>query len=239
MNNTQRNYNDKADGVGLETIDHNKMSFDDKAHRFGRISLTLGFFGTLLFPAVLIFYFKIPVSIPNILKGAASIVTLMIPISLSEFLSIAPIIGTSAMYIMVLTGNFTNLKIPSSISAMESVGLDPSNYTEESDVISTIAMATSTIVSEIIILIGVLLIIPLAKPLANPILAPAFANIIPALFGALGVGMISKSPKLAIVPFIAGFVFLKTGMVPSYFLLPALILLGVISSRILYKKKWL
>lgn len=218
---------------------NNKKSYDDRAHSFGRFSLTLGFLGTLLFPAVLILYFKIPVSIPQILKGASSIVMLMIPLSLSEFLSIAPIIGTSAMYIMVLTGNFTNLKIPSSISAMESVGLDPANYTDESDVISTIAMATSTIVSEIIIFIGVLLIIPLAKPLANPILAPAFTNIIPALFGALGVGMISKNPKLAIVPFVLGFILLKTQVIPSYFLLPALILFGVIASRIMYKKKWI
>lgn len=217
----------------------NNNSYDDKAHSFGRISLTLGFLGTLLFPAVLIFHFKIPVSIPQILKGAASIVMLMLPISLSEFLSIAPIIGTSAMYIMVLTGNFTNLKIPASISAMESVGLDPTNYTDESDVISTIAMATSTIVSEIIIVIGVLLIIPLAKPLANPILVPAFSNIVPALFGALGVGMISKNPKLAIVPFISGYILLRTQILPSVFLMPVLILFGVIASRVMYKKKWI
>jgi len=220
-------------------MNNTKKSYDDKAHSFGRLSLTLGFLGTLLFPAVLIVYFKIPVSIPHILKGAASIVMLMLPISLSEFLSIAPIIGTSAMYIMVLTGNFTNLKIPSSISAMESVGLDPTNYTDESDVISTIAMATSTIVSEIIILIGVLMMIPLAKPLANPILAPAFTNIVPALFGALGVGMISKNPKLAVVPFISGYILMKTQIIPSVLLMPVLILFGVIASRIMYKRNLL
>lgn len=217
----------------------NKKSYDDKAHSFGRLSLTLGFIGTLLFPLTLIFIFDVPVSIPHIIKGAGSILMLMLPVSLSEFLSIAPIIGTSAMYIMVLTGNFTNLKIPSSISAMESVGLDPSNYTEESDIVSTIAMATSTIVSEIIIVIGVLLMIPLSKPLANPVLQPAFSNIIPALFGALGVGMISKNPKLAIVPFTLGFVLLKFELIPSAIVMPILILFGVITSRIMYKKNWL
>ena len=217
----------------------NKKSYDDKAHSFGRLSLTLGFIGTLLFPLTLIVFFKVPVSIPQILKGAGSILMLMLPVSVSEFLSIAPIIGTSAMYIMVLTGNFTNLKIPSSISAMESVGLDPSNYTEESDIVSTIAMATSTIVSEIIIVIGVLLMIPLSKPLANPVLQPAFSNIIPALFGALGVGMISKNPKLAIVPFTLGFILLKFELIPSAIVMPILILFGVIASRIMYKKNWL
>ncbi|QOR35127.1 hypothetical protein IMX26_16975 [Clostridium sp. 'deep sea'] len=217
----------------------NKKSYDDKAHSFGRLSLTLGFIGTLLFPLTLIFIFDVPVSIPHIIKGAGSILMLMLPVSLSEFLSIAPIIGTSAMYIMVLTGNFTNLKIPSSISAMESVGLDPSNYTEESDIVSTIAMATSTIVSEIIIVLGVLLMIPLSKPLANPVLQPAFSNIIPALFGALGVGMISKNPKLAIVPFTLGFVLLKFELIPSAIVMPILILFGVITSRIMYKQNWL
>lgn len=214
------------------------LSYDEWAHRFGRLSLVVGLLATILFPALLILVFHVPVDWGFVLKGAGSILILMIPVSLSEFLSIAPMIGTSAMYIMVLTGNYTNLKIPASIAAMEAVGLDPANYTDESDVISTLSMAVSAIVSIVIIAVGVLAIVPLSGLLENAALAPAFDNIVPALFGALGVGMISKYFKLAIIPFILGVVLLYTGAINSALVLPILILVGVLCARVMYKKNW-
>jgi len=215
-----------------------ELTYDENAHRFGRISLIVGTIATCVFPAILIFSFHVPVDIRSILGGAGNILILMIPVSLSEFLSISPMIGTSAMYIMVLTGNFTNLKIPSSIAAMEAVGLDPANYTDESDVISTIAMGVSTIVCIAVIALGALLIVPLSGPLSNPVLSPAFENIVPALFGALGMGMMSKNFKLAIAPFILGVVLLATGVIPGALVLPILILVGIIAARVMYKKNW-
>lgn len=214
-------------------------SYDDKAHFIGRISLIIGYAGMLLFPLSLIICYGIKVPVKEALSGIAQILLLMLPVSISEFLSIAPMIGSSAMYIMVLTGNFTNLKIPSSVAAMESVGLDPTDYTEESDVISTIAMATSTIVSEIIILIGVILLVPLSGVLGSESLAPAFENIVPALFGALGAGMIAKHLKIAVVPFVLGVILLSFKWFPSALVMPVLVLFGVIATRILYKKNLL
>ena len=214
------------------------LSYDEWAHRFGKLSLTVGMLATVLFPALLILVFHVPVDWSFVLAGAGNILLLMIPVSLGEFLSIAPMIGTSAMYIMVLTGNYTNLKIPASIAAMEAVGLDPANYTDESDVISTLSMAVSAIVSIAIIALGVLLLAPLSGLLNNPVLAPAFDNIVPALFGALGIGMISKYFKLAIVPFVLGVILLKTGIINSALVLPILILVGVLCARFMYKKKW-
>lgn len=215
-----------------------KLSYEEKAHRFGRLSLIVGMLATTIFVFLLIFVFDISVNGKAILSGTGSVLLLMIPVSLSEFLSIAPMIGSSAMYIMVLTGNFTNLKIPASIAAMEAVGLDPANYTDESDVISTLAMAVSAITSIVVIALGVLLIAPLRTALSNPVLKPAFDNIVPALFGALGVGMLVKHFKLAIVPFVLGIVLLGTGIINSAVVLPILILAGVLAARFMYKKNW-
>ena len=78
------------------------LSYDEWAHRFGKLSLTVGMLATVLFPALLILVFHVPVDWSFVLAGAGNILLLMIPVSLSEFLSIAPMIGTSAMYIMVL-----------------------------------------------------------------------------------------------------------------------------------------
>ena len=217
---------------------NNGMSYDEWAHRFGKLSLTVGLLTTVIFPALLILVFHVPVDWSFVLAGAGNILILMIPVSLSEFLSIAPMIGTSAMYIMVLTGNYTNLKIPASIAAMEAVGLDPAFYTDESDVISTLSMAVSAIVSIVIIALGVVLLVPLSGLLNNPVLAPAFDNIVPALFGALGIGMISKYFKLAIVPFVLGVVLLRTGIINSALVLPILILVGVLCARLMYRKNW-
>lgn len=214
------------------------LTYDERAHRFGKLSLAVGTAATLIYPLLLVFVFHVPLDAKSVLAGAGNILVLMLAVSLSEFLSIAPMIGSSAMYIMVLTGNFTNLKIPASIAAMEAVGLDPANYTDESDVISTIAMAVSAIVSILVIIAGVALIAPLSKPLSNPVLAPAFANIVPALFGALGMGMMSKNFKLAIVPFSLGILLLATGAIPSALVLPVLILVGVAAARVMYKKNW-
>ena len=213
------------------------MSYDEKAHRFGRMSLIVGTLATTIFALLLIFVFHVPVNGKAILSGIGSIMVLMIPTSLTEFLSLSPMIGTSAMYIMVLTGNYSNLKIPASIAAMESVGLDPANYTEESDVISTISMAVSAVTSILVIIIGVLPFVPLQPVLSSPVLKPAFDNVVSALFGALGVSMIAKNYKLGAVPFVLGIVLLKLGLGTSL-TMPILILAGVLTARFMYKKNW-
>lgn len=213
-------------------------TYEERAHRFGRLSLIIGWLATLVFPILLIVVYEVPINWVYVFGGAASIMLLMIPVGLSEFLSIAPMIGPSAMYIMVLTGNFTNLKIPSSIAAMEAVGLDPANYTEESDVISTLAMAVSAIVSIVVISIGVIAIVPLSTVLKNPLLMPAFEQIVPALFGALGVSMIGKHYRLAIVPFLLGIVLLRTEVIPAPLVLPILVVSGILCARFMYKKNW-
>jgi hypothetical protein len=114
--------------------------------------------------------------------------------------------------------------------------------TEEGEVISTLAIATSSIVTTVIIAAGVLLLSQIAPVLQSPVLQPAFENILPALFGALGVVFISKDWKIAIAPLVV--------MVTLFLLVPslasavgilvpvgALIAIGV--ARILYKKNLL
>ena len=111
--------------------------------------------------------------------------------------------------------------------------------TEEGEVISTIAIASSTITTTVIITIGVLLLSQLTPILHSPVLKPAFDHILPALFGGLGVVYISKDWKIAIAP--VCFMVILFLLVPSLassvgVLVPvgALISLGV--ARILYKK---
>ena len=110
----------------------------------------------------------------------------------------------------------------------------------EGEIVSTVAIAVSSIVTTIIILLGVILIIPLTPVLESPALAPAFAQLLPALFGGLGVVFISKNAKLSIAPIclmLVLFIFvpaLNAGTVGI--MVPVSVLFTVGVARILYKK---
>ena len=71
---------------------------------------------------------------------------------------------------------------------------------DENDIVSTLSVATSSLVTTLVLAVGVLCLVPLRPVLENPALAPAFNNVIPALFGALAFKYFSKSLKLAAAP---------------------------------------
>jgi hypothetical protein len=72
--------------------------------------------------------------------------------------------------------------------------------TAENEIVSTLSIATSAIVTTLVIVAGVVLLVPLQPVLQNEALLPAFNNVVPALFGALGYKYFSKSPQIAVVP---------------------------------------
>ena len=77
--------------------------------------------------------------------------------------------------------------------------------------------------------------------LDSPVLKPAFDNILPALFGGLGVVYISKNWKLALAPL--AFMVALFLAVPSLagsvgVLVPVGVLIALGAARIMYKKGW-
>lgn len=162
----------------------------------------------------------------------------MLPVSIVEVLTFAPILGAGALYMAYLTGNLTNLKLPCAATAIEAVGVKPS--TPEGDIIANIAIAGSVIAYEFIIIIGVLLIIPLTSQLNNPVIKPAFEQILPALFGAIGAFYILKEWKLAVAPLIAAVLlsYLVRGL-SSSITIPVCVLISILAARFMYQKKWI
>ena len=155
-----------------------------------------------------------------------------------EVITFIPMLGAGGSYLSFVTGNISNLKLPCAINALENAKADPKS--EEGEVISTIAIAVSSIVTTLIVALGVLLIIPLQPLLESPVLKPAFDQMLPALFGALGVALISKNWKIAIAPvalMLILFIFvpaLDSGMVGI--MVPVGVLFTIAFSRLLYKK---
>ena len=155
-----------------------------------------------------------------------------------ETITFVPMLGAGGSYLSFVTGNISNLKLPCAINALEQNGVSANS--EEGEIISTIAIATSSIVTTIIIFIGVICIVPLTPVLEAPVLAPAFEQMLPALFGGLGVAFISKNWKIAIAPItlmLVLFIFvpaLNAGTVGI--MVPVSVLFTIAAARILYKR---
>ncbi|MBQ9938975.1 MAG: hypothetical protein IJO96_05525, partial [Oscillospiraceae bacterium] len=137
-----------------------------------------------------------------------------------------------------VTGNISNLKLPCAIDAMERANVKANS--EEGEIISTISIAVSSIVTTLIIILGVILIIPLAPILSSEVLNAAFAQLLPALFGGLAVVFISKNLKLSIAPVILMlvlFIFVPALNASTVgIMVPVGVVFTIAVARILYKK---
>ena len=155
-----------------------------------------------------------------------------------ETFTYIPMLGAGGSYLSFVTGNISNLKLPCALSALEQAEVKGSS--EEGEVISTIAIAVSSIVTTLIIVLGVILLVPLTPVLESEALKPAFAQILPALFGGLGVAFVSKNWKIAIAPVVLMlvlFIFvpaLDSGTVGI--MVPVSVLFTIAVARLMYKR---
>ncbi len=133
-------------------------------------------------------------------RGILNVGVIYIPVGIVEFLVYAPMVGVGGSYLSFLTGNLSNLKIPCAINSRDIAQVETG--TPEAEVVSTISIATSALVTMLVLFFGVMLIVPLAPILEMPLLQPAFNNVVPALFGALGLKYFAKEPKIALIPLV-------------------------------------
>lgn len=218
-----------------------KLSYMDSVHRDGRI------WGIIV--AVLVILFPVSVStifnaMPNgevLAKGLLATAPMYWAVGIIEIFTYIPMLGAGGAYLSFVTGNISNLKLPCAIDAMERANVKASS--EEGEIISTIAIAVSSIVTTIIIVIGVICIVPLTPVLESDVLKPAFDMILPALFGGLAVVFISKNVKLSIAPVVLMLVLFVT--VPALnastvgIMVPVGVIFTVVVARVMYKKGWL
>lgn len=214
------------------------ISYMDSVHRAGRIwGIVVGLV-LLLFPAVLSLIFQTAPNLEVLWKGVLATAPMYWAVGIVEIFTYVPMLGAGGTYLSFVTGNISNLKLPCAIDAMERAGVKASD--EEGEVISTIAIAVSSIVTTLIIVIGVICLVPLTSVLESPVLVPAFDMILPALFGGLAVVFISKNAKLAIAPIIlmlALFIFVPALNASTVgIMVPVGVLFTVGVARLLYKK---
>ena len=203
--------------------DKKQLTYLESVHFHGRIWGIILAVLILLFPVVIMVVFNTKPQFEPLVKGMLATAPMYWAVGIIEIFTYVPMLGAGGTYLSFVTGNISNLKLPCALDAMERAGVKASS--EEGEVISTIAIAVSSIVTTLIILIGVICIVNM---------------ILPALFGGLAVVFVSKNLKLSIAPIILMlvlFIFvpaLNEGTVGI--MVPVGVVFTLIVARIMYKK---
>ena len=215
------------------------MNYIDKMHRYGRIWALITCSVILAFPFALAIYFKAWPDFMEFINALYPVAITFWTVGIIEVITYTPMLGVGGTYLGFVTGNLSSLKVPCALDCMEKA--DVKADSDEGEVISTISIATSSIVTIVIIAIGVALLSLVADFLSSEILKPAFDNVLPALFGGLGVVYLSRYFKIAIVPMsimVALFVFvplLNSGAVGI--MIPVSMVITLVYSRFVYVKQ--
>lgn len=172
--------------------------YNERTHLVGRIGLLIGLALLLGVPFAMGAVLGAMPDMSAFGKGFAQVAVVYIPSCIVEFLIYTPMLGAGGSYLAFITGNLINMKIPCAINARDIV--EAKAGTPENEIVSTLSIATSSLVTTLVITAGVLLLIPLQPVLEAPALQPAFNNVVPALFGAMATKYFRKGKKVVAIP---------------------------------------
>ena len=208
-----------------------------KTDRYGRLWIWTAVVIIMMVPVAICLKYDAWPEATAVLKGLLGVAPIYWTVGFIEVVTYTPMLGVGGTYLAFVTGNITSIKAPAALNAMQNAEVAPGS--EEGEVISTIAIATSSIVTTLVIILGVVMLSALAPVLNSPALAPAFANILPALFGGLAVVYISQNWKLSVAPLvfmIAIFLAFPSLAGSVGILVPFGVLITLGAARILYSK---
>ena len=175
--------------------------YERNTHILGRITSVVTLILLLGAPFVIGAYLGTMPKFSALGKGFWSVGLVWTISSVVEFLVYTPMLGAGGSYLAFITGNLINMKIPCAMNAKDIVGAK--SGTTENEIISTLSIATSSLVTIAVLALGVLLLTPLQPVLSSPALQPAFNNVVPALFGAMAYKYFRKDIRLAVIPLAA------------------------------------
>ena len=215
-----------------------QAQYIEKLHRHGRRFMIISTGLVLLVPVVFSWINNAWPTWDLIVKGFMTVGAIYIPIGLIETLNYAPMLGVGATYISHVTGNISNMKLPAALSAMKQANVEPGS--DEAEIIATLSVASSSIVTTIIIFVGVVLLLPYLG-IVQEFLGPVTDYLVPAIFGALGLVFVVRHWKLTIVPLtvmllLFAFVIKDPTIQPVF--VPIASLLSMVTARWMFKKGW-
>ncbi len=172
--------------------------YNERTHLIGRVVSVATLVLLIGAPFVLGIILGAMPDVGAVAKGFVSVGLVWMVSGVAEYLIYTPMLGAGGGYLAFITGNLINMKIPCAISARDMVGAKTG--TAENEVISTLSIAASSLVTILVLALGVLLLVPLQPGLQSEVLQPAFTNVVPALFGAMAYKYFRGSMHIAAVP---------------------------------------
>ena len=227
--------------------------FQAWAHRWGRIGTLIALAYMISLPFIVLNYYDCMPSLGSVFNVATfGILAIYIPVGISEALSYTPLMGASS-YLGFITGNIMNLKLPCAVNALKIAGKEAN--TPEGDVVASIGVAASSIMTVIILTVAALMVSVISPIFELPAVQTMSSYLLPALFGSMTLGLFASTsagskvvvgglkgviPVLVIVSLVCvaarifGLGSIMLGMVG--FLILAMLPVGIITSRVLWKK---
>ena len=172
--------------------------YNNRTHIYGRIACVITIVLLIGAPFVMGLHLGAMPSIPAFAKAFLAVGIIWFVSSIAEYLVYTPMLGAGGGYLAFMTGNLINMKIPCAVNARDIVGAKTG--TPENEIISTLSIATASLVTIVVLAVGVLLLIPLQPILQDPALQPAFDNVVPALFGAMAYKYFRRNMNIAVIP---------------------------------------
>ena len=176
------------------------QAYNARTHVLGRVISVITLVLLVGAPFVIGIYLGAMPDLGAVARGFFSVGLVWMVSSIAEFLIYTPMLGAGGGYLAFITGNLINMKIPCAVNARDIVGAKTG--TVENEIISTLSIATSSLVTILVLALGVLLLVPLQPILQSEALQPAFSNVVPALFGAMAYKYFRKNMKIALAPLI-------------------------------------
>ena len=169
-------------------------------HRIGRVCTTVTLILLVGAPFLMGSYLGALPDLGAVARAFLSVGLVWTVSSVVEFLIYTPMLGAGGGYLAFITGNLINMKVPCAVNARDIVGAKTG--TPENEIISTLSIATSSLVTILVLALGVLLLTPLQPILQSETLQPAFSNVVPALFGAMAYKYYRNHMNVAVAPLV-------------------------------------
>jgi hypothetical protein len=189
--------------------ENKQISLSDKDHLYGRMFLGAAIILILAIPVIMCLTLKVFPEWGILGKGLVGCIMFIVG-GFIEVMTYSPMLGTKGTYLAFFTGNLVNLKLPCAVNAREQANVK--HGSREGEIVSTVSIATSTIVTTIILAIGVACFGLLSPVLESTTLKPGFDSAFSALFGALAYKYFIKNLDIALPPLVISIVLASTIM---------------------------
>ena len=165
-------------------------AYDNKVHYYGRVTMALAL-ATMFLPVLgVALRYQVAIDWAEVAVATGGILAAFGLNGLVEPFTFAPVLGAGATYMAFTTGNVGQMKVPCVVNSQGIMGVEAG--TKEGDVVATLAVGVSTLVSTIMVALAMVFVTIIYPVLSHPVI------------GALGVMIFMKDPKVASVPYLVG-----------------------------------